>query len=109
MTNTNSDSLKQALINKGSELSDKIAKDSGYKGEGSGKSIAKDLYKVGVLSKETKVAVINGVDKRNDLAHPYGKQKTDVSTNISESDVTDFSNAVDEIDELLKGDIDISF
>ena len=109
MTEKNPDSLKIALMDKGSELSDKIAKDSGYKSEGCGKSIAKDLYKVGVISKETRDAVIDGVDKRNDLAHPFGKQKTDVSTSISESDVADFSNAVDEIGEILKDDIDITF
>lgn len=109
MTDKNPDSLKIALMNKGSELSDKIAKDNGYKSERGGKSIAEDLYKVGVISKETKDAVIDGVDKRNDLGHIYGKQKTDVSTNISESDVADFSNAVDEISEILKDDIDITF
>ena len=105
----NPDTLKQNFISKGSELSDKIAKESGYEGVGSGKALAKDLYTAGVISKETKDALLEGVDKRNDIGHPYGKQKTDVNTNISKSDVTKFSDAVDEVSNKVADDIDMNF
>ncbi len=105
----NSDTLKQDIINTGSELSDKIAKDNGYKGEGAGKALAKDLYNVGVISKGTRDDLNRGVDQRNDLAHPCGKQRTDVNTNISSSDASKFSNAVNEVANKLAGDIDIKF
>jgi uncharacterized protein YutE (UPF0331/DUF86 family) len=105
----NSKLLKQDVLDTGSKLSDRIAKDCGYNGNGSGKALAEDLYKVGAISEETKDAIIEGVDKRNDIGHPYGKQKTDVNTNISETDVTKFSNAVNEIEKITSNDLDITF
>ena len=95
-----SDSLKRRIEETGSKLSDKLAKESGYTGEACGKKLAKDLCKAKAISKETKEAVIEGINKRNAHAHPYGKQKTDVNKNIDDSDVSDFSNAVDEIMEV---------
>lgn len=101
--------LKLEMIDTGSKLSDGIAKDCGYKGEGAGKSLAKDLYEAGAISKETKDSVFDGVDKRNDIAHSHGKQKTDANSNLSKKDAKTFSNAVKEIEKKVSADIDITF
>lgn len=96
-----------------SKLSDRIAKDCGYrkndKDKGVGKSLARDLYDADVISKETKDAIFDGVDRRNDLEHPYGKQKTDANSNLSKKDAKTFSNAVKEIEKKVSADIDITF
>ena len=109
MGNENTDSLKITLINKVSELSDELAKGAGYKYGGAAKALATDLCDARVISKETKDALFEAVEKRTDLAHPRGEQKTDVNTYISTSDVIKVSDAVDEVANKLAGDIDMNF
>lgn len=92
---------KQDVIEKISELSDIIAKESGYSEHGGAKKLVQELESAGGIGSETASTIKKGINMRNAIAHPYGKTKYP-NVNITKEDVSKLSNATDVVKDVIE-------